>query len=139
MAEAKSSKKRTYEEVLASTKAIVAEKHRKRVEAAAQPGETFAEVENRLKADDAAKERETAQEKARQQPKPLRLDGRGKKGSRTRPKPRPRRHLCASRPRAMRNQISLCQLCMTWVGETAAISWTWPFSGLARRTNERAN
>ena len=66
MAEAKSSKKRTYEEVLASTKAIVAEKHRKRVEAAAQPGETFAEVENRLKADDAAKERETAQEKARQ-------------------------------------------------------------------------
>ena len=66
MAEAKSSKKRTYEEVLASTKAIVAEKHRKRVEAAAQPGETFAEAENRLKADDAAKERETAQEKARQ-------------------------------------------------------------------------
>ena len=71
MAEAKSSKKRTYEEVLASTKAIVAEKHRKRVEAAAQPGETFAEVENRLKADDAAKERETAQEKARQQAEAL--------------------------------------------------------------------
>ena len=66
MADAESSKKRTYEEILASTKAIVAEKHRKRVEAAAQPGETFAEVENRLKADDAAKERETAQEKARQ-------------------------------------------------------------------------
>ena len=67
MAEAKSSKKRTYEEVLASTKAIVAEKHRKRVEAAAQPGETFAEAESRLKDDDAAKEHETAQEKARQQ------------------------------------------------------------------------
>lgn len=67
MAEAKSSKKRTYEEILASTKATVAEKHRKRVEAAAQPGETFAEAENRLKADDAAKEREATQEKARQQ------------------------------------------------------------------------
>ena len=71
MAEAKRKKKRTYEEVLASTKAIVAEKHRKRVEAAAQPGETFAEAENRLKADDAAKERETAQEKARQQAEAL--------------------------------------------------------------------
>ena len=66
MAEAKITKKRTYEEILAAAKATVAEKHRKRVEAAAQPGETFAEVENRLKADDAAKERETAQEKARQ-------------------------------------------------------------------------
>lgn len=48
MADAKSSKKRTYEEILASTKAIVAEKHRKRVEVAAQPGETFAEAESRL-------------------------------------------------------------------------------------------
>ncbi len=67
MADAESSKKRTYEEILASTKAIVAEKHRKRVEAAAQPGETFAEAENRLRADDEAKARETAKEKARQQ------------------------------------------------------------------------
>lgn len=71
MAEAKSSKKRTYEEILAATKATVAEKHRIRVEAAAQPGETFLDAESRLKADDAAKERETAQEKARQQAEAL--------------------------------------------------------------------
>lgn len=71
MAEAKSSKKRTHEEILAAAKATVAEKHRKRVEAAAQPGETFAEAESRLKADAAAKEHETAQEKARQQAEAL--------------------------------------------------------------------
>ena len=71
MAEAKITKKRTYEEILAAAKATVAEKHRKRVEAAAQPGETFAEAESRLKDDDAAKEHETAQEKARQQAEAL--------------------------------------------------------------------
>ena len=71
MAEAKITKKRTYEEILAATKATVAEKHRIRVEAAAQPGETFLDAESRLKADDAAKERETAQEKARQQAEAL--------------------------------------------------------------------
>lgn len=52
---------------LARLKAGIAEKHRKRVEAAARPGESFAQAEGRLRADDAAKEQEAAQEKQRAQ------------------------------------------------------------------------
>lgn len=52
---------------LARLKATVAEKHRKRVEAAARPGESFAQAESRLRGEDAAKEREAAQEKERAQ------------------------------------------------------------------------
>lgn len=51
---------------LARLQAGIAERHRKRVEAAARPGESFAQAENRLLAEDAAKEREAAQEKGRQ-------------------------------------------------------------------------
>ncbi|MHB8949770.1 MAG: replication initiator protein A [Rhodoferax sp.] len=51
---------------LARLKATVAEKHRKRVEAAARPGETFAQAESRLRAEDAAKEREATREKEQQ-------------------------------------------------------------------------
>lgn len=52
---------------LARLQATVAEKHRKRVEAAARPGETFAQAESRLRAEDAAKESDAAQEKERRQ------------------------------------------------------------------------
>ena len=51
---------------LARLQATVAEKHRKRVEAAARPGETFAQAESRLRAEDAAKEREATREKEQQ-------------------------------------------------------------------------
>lgn len=52
---------------LARLQAGIAERHRKRVEAAARPGESFAQAESRLRAEDAAKEREAAQEKERAQ------------------------------------------------------------------------
>ena len=52
---------------LARLQATVAEKHRKRVEAAARPGETFAQAESRLRAEDAAKESGASQEKERRQ------------------------------------------------------------------------
>lgn len=45
----------------------IAKRHREKVEAAARPGETFAQAESRLRAEDAAKEREVAQEKERAQ------------------------------------------------------------------------
>lgn len=67
MADEKVTKKRTYEETMALLKARALEKHRNRVEAAAQPGETFAQAESRVKTEDATKEREAANEKARQQ------------------------------------------------------------------------
>lgn len=52
---------------LARLKGGIAEKHRKRLEAAARPGELFAQAESRVRAGDAAKEREAAQEKERAQ------------------------------------------------------------------------
>ena len=51
---------------LARLQATVARKHRKRVEAAARPGETFAQAESRLRAEDAAKEREATRGAGRQ-------------------------------------------------------------------------
>lgn len=52
---------------LARLKAGTEQRHRKRVEAEARPGELFAQAESRLRAEDAAKEREATQEKERQQ------------------------------------------------------------------------
>ena len=51
---------------LARLQATVAGKHRKRVEAAARPGETFAQAESRLRAEDVAKEREATRGAGRQ-------------------------------------------------------------------------
>ena len=59
MADAKRSKKRSFEENLALIKA----RSKKRIEAAAVPGESFAETEIRLRAEDVNKERESIQEK----------------------------------------------------------------------------
>ena len=50
---------------LAQLHKSVQERHRKRVEAAARPGETFEQAENRLRAEDAAREQEEAQAKAK--------------------------------------------------------------------------
>lgn len=55
-----------FDGALARLHATVAGKHRKRVEAAARPGETFAQAESRLRAEDAAKEREATREKEQQ-------------------------------------------------------------------------
>ena len=50
---------------LAQLHKSVQERHRKRVEAAARPGETFEQAENRLRAEDAAREQEEAQAQAK--------------------------------------------------------------------------
>ena len=52
---------------LARLQVRIAEQHRKTVEAAARPGESFSQTESRLRAESAAKEQEAAQEKARAQ------------------------------------------------------------------------
>jgi len=49
---------------LTRLKATIDAKHRKRVEAAARPGETFAQAERRVRAEDAAREQEEAEAKA---------------------------------------------------------------------------
>ena len=48
-------------ESLARIQAGIEARHRKRVEAAARPGETFEQAEIRLRAEDAAREQEEAQ------------------------------------------------------------------------------
>jgi len=48
---------------LTRLKATIDAKHRKRVEAAARPGETFAQAERRVRAEDAAREQEEAEAK----------------------------------------------------------------------------
>lgn len=50
---------------LARLQKSVQERHRKRVEAAARPGETYEQAETRLRAEDAAREQEEAQAKAK--------------------------------------------------------------------------
>ena len=52
-------------ESLARLQAGIEARHRKRVEAAARPGETFEQAETRLRAEDAAREQEEAQAKAK--------------------------------------------------------------------------
>lgn len=52
-------------ESLARLQAGIEARHRKRVEAAARPGETFEQAETRLRAEDAAREQEEAQTKAK--------------------------------------------------------------------------
>ncbi len=52
-------------ESLARLQAGIEARHRKRVEAAARPGETFEQTETRLRAEDAARDQEEAQAKAK--------------------------------------------------------------------------